>query len=252
MNTPVPIQQVFESLWRRSRHSLSLFMVGVCVVFFAGTGLATALRIVDRGDLVACLGLSYAGVVERHWLFQWVTAPLLHANVYHLLFNMLSLWMLGPDIEGILGRRRYIVLSITSAVCGMAGFLVLDRGQGHIVMGYSGVIFGILVAQAVFNPDKRLLLYFFPIPMRHAVLILGAVELYLAVAPEEGGTVAHAAHLFGAGSAYGLLRFWRRRCGGLHPAASAVPAGPSTVPPTPRSGPAPKRKLRRNEIPDRL
>lgn len=252
MNVPMPIEQVFASLWRRSRRSVSLLMVGVCVVFFAGTGLATALRLVDRGDLVACLGLSYAGVVERLWLFQWVTAPLLHANVVHLLFNMLSLWMLGPDIEGVLGTRRYILLSITSAVCGMAGFLVLDRGHGHIVMGYSGVIFGILVAQAVFNPGKRLYLYFFPLPMRHAVLILGAVELYLAIAPEEGGTVAHAAHLFGAGSAYALLRFWRRRRRGLRPTPSAVPAGPSGVPPTPPPRPAPIRKLRRSDIPDKL
>lgn len=245
-------QSFLVYFWERSRRSVSLFMVGVCVAVFVGTGILTALRMVARADLVMCLGLSYAGLMERFWFFQLFTAPLLHANVLHLVFNMLSLWMLGPDIESLLGRKRYIILSFVAAICSMGGFLLLDHGRGQIVMGYSGVIFGILVAQAVYFPDKRLILYFFPVKMKQAVLILGAVELYLSIAPEEGGTVAHSAHLFGALSAYGLLRFWRRSKPRSFTAQKIVPI--SANPPVPRATPKrdPVRKLSRRDIPDRL
>jgi membrane associated rhomboid family serine protease len=218
-------------------------MVLICTAFFLATGVLTAFRVFSREGLVTVLGLSYPGIIDRFWLFQFITAPLLHANLTHLLFNMLSLWMLGPDVEGVLGKRRYIVFSLVCAISAMGGFLLLDHGQGHIVLGYSGVIFGILVAQAVYFPDKRLLLYFFPVKMRHAALILGAVELYLTIAPEEGGSIAHAAHLFGGLAAYVLLRIWRKESRrSLRP-----------TPPPAGSIPLPLRhKIRRTRIPDKL
>lgn len=196
--------------WGRAKRSVSLFVVIVCVAFYVMTGMLTALWVFDRQALVTSLGLSYPGIFDHLWLFQFITAPLLHANLTHLLFNMLSLWMLGPDVEDVLGKRRYLLFSIVCALCSMGGFLLFDHGRGQVVLGYSGVIFGILVAQAIYFPDRRLLLYVFPVKMRHAVLILGAVELYLCIAPEEGGDIAHAAHLFGGLAAYVMLRIWRR------------------------------------------
>ena len=233
--------------WERSRRSVSLFMVGVCITFFVGTGALTALRIVDRQVLMSCLGLSYPGIFDHLWLFQFLTAPLLHANVTHLLFNMLSLWMLGPDVEQVLGKKRYVLFSGVCAIASMSGFLLLDHGRGQIVLGYSGVIFGILVAQARYFPDKRIYVYFFPVKMKNAVLILGAVELYLSIAPEEGGTIAHAAHVFGALSAYGMISLWRWQS--LRGSLLGKMAPPAAVV-------LDKRPLRRNsfrlDIPDKL
>ncbi|MBN2560501.1 MAG: rhomboid family intramembrane serine protease [Phycisphaerae bacterium] len=169
------------------------------------TGLAS------RQQTLSFLGLSYVGVVERFWVHQFLTAPLLHANVAHLLFNMLSLWMLGPDVERALGRQGYIGFSAVCAMCSMVGFLLINWRSGSIVMGYSGVIFGILVAQAMLFPGNRIALFaFFPMKMKHAVLLLGAVELYLTISPEGGG-VAHAAHLFGAVAALVYLKVHRWR-----------------------------------------
>ncbi len=88
----------------------------------------------------------------------------------------------------------------------MAGFLLFNWGSAVIGCGYSGVIFGLLVAQATFFPDRVIYIYaFFPLKMKYAALVLGAVAFYLTVTPDRSG-VAHAAHLFGALGGWVYLR----------------------------------------------
>jgi membrane associated rhomboid family serine protease len=206
--------------------SVSLMLCGVCVALFLGVALLNLLGVVGRQQAVSTMGLSYVGIVQRHWLHQFLTAPLMHGGISHLLFNMLSLWMLGPGIEEKLGRGRYVVFSILCAASSMAGFLLFNWGTGNIVVGYSGVIFGILVAQAVFFPNNVIAIYaFFPLKMKYAVLLFAGVELYLTLSPEQGGGVAHAAHLFGALAAFVYIKAaqWRLR---RRTAAAARPAPP--------------------------
>jgi len=178
----------------------------VCGVFFVLIAALNLLKVADRTTSISTLGVSFPGTVEHVRVYQFLTAPLIHANVTHLVFNMLALWMLGPSVEKQLGRSRYLVFSATCAAASTAGFLVLSFGTGQIVIGYSGVIFGIFVAQAVFFPHHRIAFFaFFPIKMKYAVLLMAAVELYLTISPEDA-TVAHAAHLFGAGAAFIFLK----------------------------------------------
>jgi len=197
---------VFRNLWRRSRGSVSLLIVGICTVLFVAVGLLDLFRIVSSRQAVSLLGLSYVGIVRHFWLYQFLTAPLLHGGVTHLLFNMLSLWMLGPAVERHLGRVRYIIFTLLCAECSMMGFLILSWGTGSITLGYSGVIFGILVAQAILYPNSLLVIFaLFPLKMKYAVLLMGGIELYLTLGP-QGDRIAHVAHLFGALAALGYFK----------------------------------------------
>ena len=197
---------VFRQAWRRSLGSISLVIVWGCVALFLGVTVLDLIGVVSRRDAVSVLGLSYTGLVQRKYVFELVTAPLLHANVAHLVFNMLSLWMLGPDVEQRLGRLRYVTFSVLCSAAGMIGFLLFNGHSSQVVVGYSGVIFGLLVAQAIYFPNSVVAVFaFFPVKMKYAVLLLGVVELYLMVAPEDAG-VSHVTHIFGAIVAFVYLR----------------------------------------------
>ena len=205
-----------QHFWQRSRRTISVQIIWCCLGLFLLVGLLDLSGVVPRGTSIQFLGLSWVGLFRRLWVHQLVTAPLLHANVIHLAFNMLALWMLGPAVERTLQPRRYVVFSLLCGLASMLGFVLLNWGSGSIVLGYSGVIFGIFVAQAHFFPNNRLIIfYFFPMKMKHAVLVLGAMELYLVVSGEGGG-VAHAAHLLGglAGFVYLRCRDFRMRSAG--------------------------------------
>ncbi len=208
------VAAAFRHIWERSRGSLSLAIVGVCVVFFLLNAILDFSGLVTREQVFSFLGFSSIGVVHHFWFHQFLTAPFLHGSVSHLLFNMLALWMLGPGVEKILGLRHYAIFSVLCAVIGSLGFLLFSLGTGNIAIGYSGVIYGILVAQAMYFPDTIVSIFaFFPLKMKHAVILLGAVELYLTLSPEKGG-IANSAHLFGAVAAFGYLTLIRRGSSG--------------------------------------
>lgn len=195
-----------QRLLYSSRRSISLIVVLACVVLYALLELMSLIGVVSREQSTFALGLSYAGVFRHMWLYQLLTAPMLHLSLLHLVFNMLTLWMLGPDIERRLGRGSYVAFSVICALSGSAGFLLFDRGAGYIMGGYSSVIFGILVAQAVYFPNRLIYIYaFFPLKMAYAVLILAAVEVALSMQP-SGSWTAHSAHFFGAAAGWVFLQ----------------------------------------------
>jgi membrane associated rhomboid family serine protease len=203
---PIGIKDLFVDLWRKSLGSISLCIVFCCTVVYLATATASQLGFASKQVIYQTFGLSFCGIVSHHLYYQFLTAPFFHANLPHLVFNMLAVWMLGPAIEKVLGKTRYILLCAFAGLCGSLGYFAFSSGTGTVMVGYSGVIYGILVAQAIFFPDEQMMIFgLFPMKMKQAVILFAAVELYLSIFP-EGGSIAHASHLFGALGAFIYLK----------------------------------------------
>jgi membrane associated rhomboid family serine protease len=87
------------------------------------------------------------GVSEgAYW--QLITSGFAHVEVWHIGFNMLALWFLGPQLEMVLGRTRYLALYLLSLLSGSALVYWL-AGDGSATLGASGAIFGLLGALLV-------------------------------------------------------------------------------------------------------
>jgi len=78
------------------------------------------------------------------------------------------------------------------------------------VVGASGAVFGLLLAFGMMFPNTRLIMLFFPVPIKakYFVMIFGAIELFSGVANRPGDNVAHFAHLGGMLFGYILIRYW--------------------------------------------
>jgi rhomboid family protein len=169
----------------------------------------TLLQLLFRPSYTALLN-HVAGLVPwlvTHRLFVWqpVTYLFLHGGIFHLLFNMLFLWMFGSDIEGIYGKRlfwkMYLSLIVLSGICWVVTEnWVFHRDYTHAV-GASGAVMGVIVLYILHFPRRVVLLFgVLPVP----VWLLGVVWLgsdYIGFLGEQRGrmtTVAHAAHLGGA------------------------------------------------------
>ena len=59
--------------------------------------------VMRRAESISSLGLSRYSVFHCYWLHEFLTAPLTHGSVIHLMFNMLSLWILEPSVERLIG-----------------------------------------------------------------------------------------------------------------------------------------------------
>lgn len=148
-------------------------------------------------------------------VWQLLTYGFLHGNLVHLLFNMLGLWMLGREVEQVLGGKRYLQYFLTCVVtAGLLQLLVttLTDAPPYPTVGASGGVFGVLLAFGMMFPRRMVMLLFPPIPMpaRVFVIVYGVIELILGVSGSQEG-VAHFAHLGGLAGGFFLLQYWRRR-----------------------------------------
>ena len=162
------------------------------------------------------LGLRPADVIGSFRVWELATYMFLHGGLFHILFNMLALWMFGTELERLWGTRYflkfYFVTGIGAAVLTVL-FSLLPFGfaqQLHhsIVIGASGAIYGLLLAYGMYYPDRPIYMYLvFPIPARYFVMIMGALAFYSSIA--ERGGVANATHLGGLLVAYLFLKSGR-------------------------------------------
>jgi membrane associated rhomboid family serine protease len=135
-------------------------------------------------------------------LWRWLSYALLHDGPFHLLFNALAIWMFGSDVEERLGTRRFAAFCAVSCAGAAGSVVALDAllGRASLVIGASGIVFGLLLAFGVLFAERTItLLVLFVLPVslkaRQFVIIFGAIELLFGMA---GGTrVAHFAHLGG-------------------------------------------------------
>jgi membrane associated rhomboid family serine protease len=148
-----------------------------------------------------------------------LTYSALHANLAHLAFNMLGLFMFGRNVERVLGARRILMLYAVSVASGgvvQEITALLMTTDAYPTIGASAGIFGVLFAYALLFPQRRVVLLFPPVPMPAWLFATGYAlfELLLGVTHESSG-VAHFAHLGGMAGAIVLVEYWSRktRCG---------------------------------------
>ena len=138
--------------------------------------------------------LSAEGVVHNLFVWQLFTYMFLHGGIMHLLFNMLTLWFFGTQLERDWGTRQflkyYFLCGIAAAVCVVIANLLT---RDNATIGASGAIFGVLVAFGVLYPNQTVLMNFlFPIKAKYMVMIYAGIELLMTFTPSNGiSTIAH-------------------------------------------------------------
>ncbi|MDO7868272.1 rhomboid family intramembrane serine protease [Nocardioides jiangxiensis] len=95
----------------------------------------------------ADLGSWLPGVADGAW-WQLVTSMFTHIDVTHIGFNMLALWVLGPQLELALGRARFLALYLLSGLGGSLAVYWLAPSYTP-TLGASGAIFGLMAALLV-------------------------------------------------------------------------------------------------------
>jgi len=156
-------------------------------------------------------GLSPYQVTHGFMIWQFVTYMFLHGGVFHILINMLMLYMFGNELERLWGTRRfvqyYLITGIGAGVCSW----IVGINSPAITIGASGAIYGLLMAYGVTYPDRIVYLNFlFPVKVKWMVLIMGAVAFFSSLGGSNAG-IAHVAHLGGmlVGYAYLKGKNWR-------------------------------------------
>ncbi len=127
---------------------------------------------------------SVSAVWEQGQYWRLITYQFVHANVGHLVFNMVALSIFGNLVERVMGRSRYLLFYLLCGIAGalfsslLASFGLFDR-DGMLfawndvpMVGASGAIYGMLTASAVMFPRERVMLLFPPVELSLRTLAL--------------------------------------------------------------------------------
>jgi len=167
-------------------------------------------------------------VAGRHWI-TILTAMFMHAGWSHIIGNMVFLWAFGPEVEELMGRRRYLLFYLFGGLAASFAQVIASPASTVPNLGASGAIAAVMGAFLVTYPHDRIrsllvILVFVHVTYIPAALLIGVWGLLqllslgaLVEHPASGG-VAYAAHvggfIFGAVAA----RLFAR--GALYPGAA--------------------------------
>ena len=92
----------------------------------------------------------------------------LHGGVFHLFFNMWSLWIFGNNVEEAFGKVGYLAMYFAAGIIATLGFVFLNQEGTIPLVGASGAIAGVMGSYLVLFPRERILslvgFLFLPVP----------------------------------------------------------------------------------------
>jgi membrane associated rhomboid family serine protease len=197
--------------WTQRPRVVLLGLIGLNVAVFVAQLFLDAYQ---PGFVREYLALSDRGLRSAYG-WQFLTAAFLHDGPWHLLGNMFLLYLLGRDVESIIGQRQFLFLYLAGTATGELGHLFLMPATSALLAASGGPA-AVLVAYAAILPELELTsMVFFLLPVRLKAKHLGygafAISL-LGVIFDRTATVAHSSFLGGclAGWFYAhLLGFGR-------------------------------------------
>lgn len=199
------------------------FMAQGAMHFFQGTDAAVSYGVIPARYFcylspAACGIKTVQNVEPLGW--QLLTSMFLHADLLHLGFNMLFLWIFGTGLEDKLGKFQYLLVYFGGGILAAVAHIVTHLDSASPVIGASGAIAAVLGAYLIVLPKAWVLTYippifFVPVPAPLFLALWAAFQAWNAlhnihipfVSTSQGGGVAWVAHLggFAAGALYG----WR-------------------------------------------
>ena len=183
MNSTSLIRRPFT--YRYYNATLALIVVNVVVYLINYAAPITA----------GYLALSPRIVMNRGFFWQVVTYMFVHGGHWHILLNMLILFIFGMQLEQHMGSSEFLLFYLLTGTG--VGLAYLLMGQNIILVGASGAIYAVMLAFATYFPNARILV-FFVLPMRApvAVALFAGISLFSHLFGSRGG-IAHLAHLIG-------------------------------------------------------
>jgi membrane associated rhomboid family serine protease len=144
------------------------------------------------------------GVSDGAW-WQLLSSAFLHVEIWHIAGNMLAVYVLGPQLELILGRARFLALYLVSGLAGSVAAFWLSAPMG-LTLGASGAVYGLFGALLVLTLKLRA----DPRPM----LALVAVNLVITFAVPNISWQGHLGGLLGGVAVAAVVVFAPRRVRG--------------------------------------
>ncbi|MDH7912823.1 rhomboid family intramembrane serine protease [Winogradskyella sp. SYSU M77433] len=145
------------------------------------------------------------GSIRRGEQIRMFSSGFLHADVTHLLFNMITLYFFADAVIFELGRVNFMIIYFASLVFGNLLSLYFHKDEyWYSAIGASGAVTGILYSAILLQPEMSLYMFFVPIPIPGYVFGIGYLLYSIYGMKNRIGNIGHDAHFGGAIGGYAI------------------------------------------------
>jgi membrane associated rhomboid family serine protease len=113
-------------------------------------------------DFVYQYGVVPTEILQGKQLYSLLTSMFIHAGWFHILGNMLFLWIFGDNVEAALGHGWYLAFYLAGGVVGSLAYAFVSMGSASPTIGASGAIAAVLGAYIVMFPRSRVRVFIVP------------------------------------------------------------------------------------------
>lgn len=169
-------------------------IIAVNFIFF----LAAMVAILIYPNFMDYISLNPLNILHGKYLWTILTSMFMHANLFHLLANMMSLFFLGGLLERIIGKKRFLWVYMISGIIASLFFVIIaylsNADLNIAAVGASGAVFGVAGMLAVLTPKMKVYILFIPIALPMwlgVILILVVLWIISAAFSLPIGNLAH-------------------------------------------------------------
>lgn len=128
-----------------------------------------------------------------------IMSGFVHADLMHLIFNMMTFYFFAFPLERYIGSTRLVVLYLAGLLISHAGTYYKQRNNPeYACLGASGAISAVLFAAIVYFPDQSLFIIPIPVPIPAPLFAVGYLAYTWYASKHPHGRINHDAHLGGA------------------------------------------------------
>ncbi len=127
-------------------------------------------------DFAFNLGLYTPEFWDRPWTL--VSCMFIHANIWHILANMVTLYFFGSFLNRLLGTTKFLIVYFAGGILGSILFLLLPPSEAALAVGASGAIFALGGVLAVMRPRLRVIVFPIPVPLPLWIAIIGIFVIF--------------------------------------------------------------------------
>lgn len=145
--------EVYDEIFKPKKMIITPILIAICVIMFA------LMYILGNGSenvgTLLLFGANYKPLIQIGQVWRLATSIFLHIGIIHLIVNMYALFIIGKQLEGLIGRWKYLLVFLGSGIIGSLLSAVLHTS---VSAGASGAIFGLLGSLLYFGYHYRLYL----------------------------------------------------------------------------------------------